>query len=39
MSFDPTKIVERRLRWFAAAPCVQVYGVDGLDELQYSPFE
>lgn len=39
ISLDPSKLVERRLGWLNAAPCIQSYGVDVLGELQYSPFE
>ena len=36
---DPSRAVEKRLRWLHAAPCIQAYGVDTLNELEYSPFE
>ena len=39
ISLDPGKMVAKRLKWLTAAPCVLAYGVDGLDELQYCPFE
>ena len=39
ISFDTSKRVERRLRAFNAALCIQAYGIDVLNELQYSPFE
>jgi hypothetical protein len=39
ISFDATKMVERRLRHFQTAPCVLAYGVDGFDELEYNPFD
>jgi hypothetical protein len=39
ISLDPSRLVERRLRQLSAALCIHAFGVDALDELQYSPFE
>jgi len=39
VSLDPSRLVERRLRRLSAALCIHAFGVDALDELQYSPFE
>jgi hypothetical protein len=37
--FDPSRLVERRLRQPSAALCIHAFGVDAPDELQYSSFE
>jgi hypothetical protein len=39
VSLDPSKLVKHRLRRLEAARCIQAYGVDVLNELQYSQFE
>jgi hypothetical protein len=39
ISLDPSRAVEKRLRWLHADPCIQAYGVETLNELEYSPFE
>ena len=39
ISLDPSKLVEKRLRRLDASRCIVAFGVDVLNELQYSPFE
>jgi hypothetical protein len=39
ISLDPSNIIIKRLRQFAAHSCIQVYGVDMLGDLRYSPFD
>jgi hypothetical protein len=39
ISFDPDKMVERRLNRLDALQCIQVYGLESIKELKYSPFD
>jgi hypothetical protein len=39
ISFDASSTIKRRLNKLQAAPCIQAYGVETLNELEYSPFE
>jgi hypothetical protein len=39
VSFDASRLVEKRLKVLSAARCIRAYGNEALNRLQYSPFE
>ena len=39
ISLDPDKMVARNIRRLDVEQCIQVYGVESIKQLKYSPFD